>query len=184
MLARLESVSCSFDGWHALLTTPNREIKSADYLERRGVRSYLPLFTRSVRWRRSIHRPKSFAVIPGMLFIPKEMMDVIDRDRIFYGAHVYGYLRSSLGYPSVLTTKDIDLIRGIEVRLNTQVTKNGCAFTVGQKVKLKDEMYSAYLGQGEVVEVLAHGKKIGILVPQLFSRPTKLYVPATDLVAM
>lgn len=111
-------------------------------------------------------------------------MDMAKRDEIFYLAHVFGFLKSTTSAPAVLSSLDIAIIREIETRLNTNSQTKYHTFKPGMKVRFKDGVYSAYLGEAKVLDVLAKGNKVMLEVPQFFGRPTKMYAAAADLVAV
>ena len=170
--------------WHGLFTQPNKEGKAEDILKKRKIDCYLPKFTKQVRAKGRSHRPKNCAVIPGMLFIPVEAMAAKRRTEIFREAAIYGFLRTAGNVPASIPQRDIEIIKAIEVKLNRTTKQIHSDFRVGQKVKFKDQVYSAYLGSAEIFEVLANGKNVGIIVPMLFGQPTRIHVAASDLVAL
>ena len=170
--------------WHGLFTQPNKEGKAEVILRKRKIDCYLPKFTKQVRSKGRLHRPKNCAVIPGMLFIPVEAMAAKRRTEIFREAAIYGFLRTTGNVPKSIPQRDIEIIKAIETKLNRNTKVIHSDFKPGQKVRFRDQVYSAYLGSAEIFEVLANGKNVGIIVQQLFGRLTRIHVAASDLVAL
>lgn len=174
-----------FPWWHALLVEPNRETKAADWLKRVNVFAYLPTFTKQIRHdaRQRSHRAKLCAALPGMIFIPQDMMDIPRRDEVFKYAHVNGYIRASDRKPKMIAKADIELIRLMEAKLNLPPEAKGVLFRVGQRVTFTDNLYAWSWGNGTIIEI-ASEHRIGIEVDHLFGRTTRVYVPASEIEAL
>lgn len=172
-----------FPEWHALMVDPNREQKAADWLERVKMIVYLPRFQKQIHLRGKMHRARLYAVVPGMLFVPREMMQTRDRDAIFKWAGVHGYLRTADRAPAIITKADIELIRQMEARLNCPQRAVTRDFKIGQQVQFVDSLFAYGWGNGVIVELAGHNR-IGVEVAKLFGRSTKVYVPASEIEAM
>lgn len=196
MLARLREIAdapppavgySGFPFWHALLVEPNSERRSAEVLKRYHLISYLPMFERSVRCKGKAHRKRMCAVIPGMLFIPTDFMEIEFRDVAFDQAKVRGFLRKTGGLPALISKADIEMIRVMEAKCNLPsgaVSDSlGNALKIGLNVRFTNDLYDNIWGQGVVVEV-ASEHRIGIEITRLFGRTTKVFVPASEIEAM
>jgi transcription antitermination factor NusG len=175
-----------FPWWHGLLVPPNAERKAADWLKRVNVFAYWPTFVKQCRSggrRPHIQRAKLCAAIPGMIFIPQEMMDMERRDEVFDYAGVRGYIRTTDGSPKPIAKADIELIRLMEAKLNLPPEAKGVLFKMRQKVRFLDGSLWQAWGNGLIVEI-ASEHRIGIEVSGLFGRTTKVYVPAHEIEAM
>jgi transcription antitermination factor NusG len=171
-----------FPWWHALLVESNREERSANWLAKVHVHVYLPTFSKVVRRSRSVSMRRLCAAIPGMLFVPQEMMQISRRSEVFEYAHVRGYIRTADGNPKMLPKSDIELIRLMEAKLNLPPEAKGVFFKIGQRVRFSSDVYEAW-GIGTVIEVAAEAR-IGVEVDRLFGRATKVYVPASEIEAI
>jgi len=173
-----------FPWWHGLLVQPNSERKAADWLRRVNVYPYVPTFTKQVRCgvRSRAHRAKLCAALPGMIFIPQEMMDMPRRDEVFDYAGVRGYIRTTDGSPKPISKADIELIRLMEAKLNLPPEAKGTFFKVGQGVQFTGDILSSW-GTGTIFAI-ASESRIGVEVKALFGRTTKVYVPASEIEAL
>lgn len=180
-----ERVYSGFKWWHALLVEPNREQKAAEWLAKLRVFVYLPTFTKRVFISRMsrLRRCKLYPALPGMLFVPQEMMDIPRRDEVFKFAHVRGYIRSSSGYPTMIAKSDIELIRLMEAKLNLPPEAKGVLFKMGQRVTFTNTLFGYSWGNGVIIEI-ASESRIGVEVDCLFGRKTKVYVPASEIEAL
>lgn len=166
--------------WSVLLAEPNREQRSAECLKRVNVHAYLPLFTKQLRCRGArTHRPRQCAVVPGMLFVPCEMLDIGNREQILDWAKLR---RSRVG--RTLVKSEIEIIREIEAKLNVRFDKKTHSFEIGQRVRFQSDLYAAFLGEGTVIEV-ATNTRISIKVKgKLFGGKDVIVVPAAELEAI
>jgi transcription antitermination factor NusG len=177
----------TFQRWYALLVEPNREERSAKMLVNLDLMFYLPMYMgqRAVAYggRRASLRP----VMPGLLFVPEEFVDVPRRDEIFALAHIRGFIRTSDSRPGSLDPAGIECIRGIEAKLNlpppATPANRPAIFRPGQKVRFVNPLYAAFWGIG-VVLGLAGRSRISIEVQKLFGCPTKVDVPASEIEVM
>lgn len=198
MLARLELKSTDelgirvrtiFPVWHALLVEPNREQRSAEWLKKVGMHVYLPTYIKQQRVHRSARKQRAVlrATIPGMMFIPVEMLTVDRRDEKLEWAHVYGFIKGSDGLPSRISKSDIELIRLMEAKLNAPpdsfVDGKGKIIKVGDEAEFVNPLYALNWGKATVCEV-ASENRIGIEVAGLFGRSTRTFVPASEIVVM
>lgn len=170
--------------WHALLVEPNREEKSAEWLERVHVHVYLPMFSKVVARRGQKSGRRQSAVVGGMLFVPQEIVDIKRREEVFDYAHVYGFLSCTGGAPARLDKTFIEEMRSIEAKLNMPPPEKPIiTLKLGDPVRFKNELYAEYWGTGTVVDV-ANAHRIGVRVNGLFRRATKAYFPASEIEAM
>lgn len=172
-----------FPWWHALRVTPGRERRSADLLKLFGVDAYLPTFTKQIRSRGKLHRPRLYAVVSGLLFVPEECMDIPQRDRAFENCYVHGFIRTSTGQPARLTKANVEVVRQIEAILNLPPAAKGVLFKVGEDVRFTNPVYDAFLGTARVVEI-ASPRRIGVEVQKLIGGPRKMFVPASEIERM
>jgi Transcription termination factor nusG len=181
--ADIDSSGVLFPWWHVLLTEPNREERSAKWLERINLPVYLPQFARVVRCRGKSHRPRMQAVLPGLLFVPLEFMDLERRDEMLEWAHVRGFIRTSGGQPATMSKADINIIREIEAKLNLPREAKGVLFRLGERVRFVNVLYAAFWGTATIFEI-AGASRIGVEVEKLFGQVTRVYVPESEIEAM
>ena len=119
-----------------------------------------------------------------MLFAPAEMCETPRRDEIFELCHIHGVLRTSAGEWRALTKADIEKIRLMEAQLNlAPVFKNMPDWIkFGAQVRFSNPDYESW-GEATISE-LVKGGRIGVEVRKLFGRPTRVYVPASEIVPM
>lgn len=170
--------------WHALLVPPNRELKAEEWLCRFMTDVYVPKFTRQVCRSRKfrINVARRCAVIPGMVFVPVETLDIPRRDEVFAYAHVRGFMRSSDGLPQIIHKRDIDEIRRIEKIENLPKEAKGVLFKTGQQVRFVRDILEHW-GDGKIFEI-ASKTRIGVEVKRLFGRTTRIYVPVSEIEAL
>lgn len=173
-----------FPVWLAMLVEPSREVRSAEWLKRVHVHVYLPIYSKVIRRRGAISGRRGYAILPGMLFVPAEFMDIDRRDEVLQWAHVRGFVRTAGGIAQI-SKANIEIIREIEAKLNTEEAGGipdaaGNPVAVGRRVQFLNEVYSAFFGDGVVVEV-ASTTRIGVEVVQLFGCSRKVYVPASEI---
>jgi len=173
-----------FPWWHALTVEPNGERKSAEMLRKVNVHVYLPTFSKKICRRGSLSGRRSCAVMPGLLFVPAEMMQMRRRDETLKWARIRGFLRAAGGYLAQIRKDQIEIIREIEARLNMPPElKKKVEFKIGQRVRFLNDLYVAFLGEATVFEV-ASDHRIGISGPMLFGSATKIYVSASEIEAV
>lgn len=164
--------------WLALMTQPAKETHAAELLKRVNVHVYLALFSKQSRRARGVCCHRQCPVLPCMLFVPSEFLDHDRRDEVleWAGVRMHRMLRP-------ITKDEIELIRDVEARLNRRLTKKMSSFVIGGKVRFYDERWAYSFGEATVFEI-ASENRIGVTVPELFGRPTKVYVPATEIEAI
>lgn len=175
-----------FPWWHALQVTPNREVRSAEMLKRVHVHAYLPRFVAHVRAPRGRRRAVLRAVIPGMLFVPIEMIVMDGRDDLFDLCHVHDFVRKDGGDPIKLRKADIEIIREMEAKLYVPPPPEPSdlwAGGVGDHVRFRNDLYRAMLGDG-VVKDVDQRPRIGVEVTQLFGSPRIIWTTAAEIEAM
>lgn len=166
--------------WYALIVSPGREVKAADFLiDRAGALIYLPLYYRQVRLSGRRHVARPFAIVPGLLFAPVSIADLPQRDFAFALAHVHGF-RVTDGKPTMIAESEIMKLRDIEGRCNGAVRTDGPKekLHIGDRVRMRDDLYRSW-GQAKVVRIDKDGG-IAVEFPNLFGRPTKITVPAVE----
>lgn len=170
-----------FPFWLGMLVDANREQKSADWLEvNAGVFVYLPRFAKKTQCRGSSHRHRLHAVVPGVLFVPEETINIPRRREVFEHAHVHGWMRGTSGIPARLTKANIEVIREIEAKLNLPPEAKGVLFKLGQRVRFVNDLYADFIGIGTIFEI-ASPSRIGVEVNGLSGR---IYVPASEIEAL
>lgn len=176
-----------FPFWNVLLVETNHERRAAEWLLANvRIVAYWPNFPRQYRSRGKVTRHRTCAVIPGLLFVPLEFMDLRRRDEVLPYVHAYGFVMSA-GNPALLTKAEVEIIREIEARLNLPDDAVGDAvgkrLEVGQRVRFLNEVYAAFFGDGAIREV-ASKTRIGVEVAQLFGGPRTVFVPAAEIEVM
>lgn len=175
-----------FPFWHALLVEAGHEIKSAEWLARVRVSAYVPIYAKQINLRGRAHGARLFAMLPGMLLVPCEMMDIPRRAEVFELCRVYGFVRTAGGHPAMLTKADVEVIRRIESDLNRvplEPEADWRKWKIGDQAKFKDATYAAFFGYGTIFEIANEGR-IGLEVVKLFGRKTRVYVAASGIEAM
>lgn len=175
-----ERTYSGFPWWHALLVEPNREQRSAEWLKRVNVFVYLPTYTRKVRRRGCLHHAKLYAVIPGMLFAPEEILAIPQRKQIFDFARVRDFIRTAGGHFCKISKADIELVRLMEAKLNLPPEAQGVFFKVGQQVRFKDGSLWEGWGICTIIEIVDEAR-IVVEVPGLFGRATQVTIAASEI---
>lgn len=176
-----------FPRWLGLLPEVNRESRSADRLARLNIYCYLPRFSRVICRRGGRSCRRWYAVLPGLMFVPVEFMDVANRDRVLDWAHIRTphFIRTA-GGTGILAKADIERIRQMEAELNLPPSDipaaNGRALKPGARARFLAGSFQ-WLGEGVVVDV-ASKARIGVEVDQLFGARRKVYVPAREIEVM
>lgn len=170
--------------WYGLVVEPAQEVRSAELFKHVNVHVYLPQFFKSYCRRGGLRYRRPCAVLPGLLFVPTDMIDAADnRDDILEFGHVRAFLRMP-GAVGILTKADIDEIRRIEAKLNMPdkpVDAHGAELQVGQRVRFIDPRHERLFGNAIVFEV-ASDKRIGVEVSALIGDgPQKCYVTAAEI---
>ncbi len=171
-----------FPLWHVLLTQPNREQRSADCLKYLNIQVYLPHYKKQCRSARPTHfHARICPMISCMLFVPTEMMEVDNRDRIMDWADVR-FAKRQLARP--LTKKDIEDLRAMEAHLNIRAPEKAEDCELGQRVRLRNGLLTAFLGVGTIIEV-ATGGRIRIEMEQkLLGGKSIVWVSSADVEVM
>lgn len=167
-----------FPEWRVLMTNPNHEVRAADLLKRVNVAAYVPLFQKQSRRARGVCYHRLCPVLPCMLFVPTDYLIHRDRDRILDWAGVR--LLKSM---RPVTKAEVDVIRDVEARANKRSTRKVASLSIGMRVRFFEEKWAHVFGEGSVFEI-ASENRIGVLIPMLFGRSTKVYVPATEIEAI
>lgn len=168
-----------FPIWHALIISPNRERRAADWLiDKAKVPVFWPNYPKqiAVRCHGQSHRVLLRPVTPGLLFVPEDFIDNRRRDEILKLIHAHGFLSIDGGVVDI-SKADIEKLRGIEAFLNLP-PKEAPTFTIGQKVRFIDDLYEGWKG---IVFDIADTGRIGVEVIGLFGRVTRVYSAAHKL---
>ncbi|HLH95029.1 MAG TPA: transcription termination/antitermination NusG family protein [Xanthobacteraceae bacterium] len=174
----------AFREWHALIVSPNREIKAAERLINLNVLIYLPVFSKQaisgLNTTKTSHR--LWPIMPGLMFAPTRIMNIQHRDPVMKWAGVRDFIRSSKGLPAVLRQDDIERIRKIEAQLNLPPPPDPDVgpLEIGDEVEFRDRGNAEFLGSGKVFKV-ANESRIGVEVTKLFGRVIRVWVPASEL---
>lgn len=174
-----------FEEWYVLRVESNHEWRSARWLKRNvKIIAYWPHFTEKVRRRGKLHQAQPRAVMPGLLFVPQEFMNLRRRDEVIEYAHAYGIrLCKTKGAAADLGKPEIEIIREIEAKLNLPPERKNVLFKMGQRVQFTNELYAAFWGTATIFEIASEAR-IGVEVDKAIGGHTKVYVPASEIEAM
>jgi transcription antitermination factor NusG len=149
----------------------NREMDSVDSLRRHQLRSYWPNYeefapVRIVAGVRLTRRTRRVGILPGYVFAEvdpgRDFTALLDR---VVGA--FDVVRTASGAPLLIPDLDIQIIRKIEIGLNTpklQPTGHG-DFKVGNKVRFVDDLLGRWPA-GRVIK-LAREARISVQVEMM-----------------
>lgn len=173
-----------FPWWAVVRTKSMREEHAAEWLQRVDIYPYLPQYSTKVRCRGlHSHRHVMRAAIPGLLFVPVDMLKFDRRDELFNLAGIYGVLTGADGSWQLVPKLEMQKVYLLEAKLNLPPESMGHFFKIGQKVRFKDESeWASWIG-GEVVEFVDE-IRIKVMVPGLFGRHTIGTFPATEFEAL
>lgn len=153
---------------YLVMARMNRELDTVDSLRRNGYRAYWPHYehlapTRTKRNGHPIRKMRRVGLIPGYVFStidPRQDLELL-LDRIVGAIDV---VRTFSGNPLVICDADVQIIRRIEIGLNTPRPTNQVAHTFkrGQKVRFLDDLVGRW--PPGIVESLAHDGRISVLV--------------------
>ena len=173
-----------FPLWHVLRTVPGREKRAAERLEDVNVFVYLPLFHARRAWRGGRRVAQQRAVMPGLLFVPQEVVAIDNWRHVFAWARVDFLCRQ--GAPLLLTKGDVERVRRMEAKLNrpdNPVDAHGAEIKIGARVRFIDAADERLFGDG-VVFAVASEHRIGVWVSGLFGGVVKAFVPAAEIEVM
>lgn len=146
----------------------NHEQETVDSLRRNRVGAYFPSFE-NVTWVKdrmtgsSVRKVKRIGILPGYVFAtPPAHIDFELLLRHIVGA--FDLARSFSGNPLFIGEDDLQIIRRIEIGLNTprEPEKAVHAFKIGQRVKFVDDLVGRW--PAGRVEKLAQDGRIGVEV--------------------
>lgn len=157
----------------------NREMDSVDSFRRHQVRSYWPNYEellpcRHVPGVRPVRRLRRVGILPGYVFSEvdpsRDFTDLLDR---IVGA--FDVVRMASGHPLLIADEDIQIIRKIEIGLNTPKEKpTGYGeFKVGHKVRFVDDLMGRW--PNGKIERLAREARISVQV-ELMGRKVSITV--------
>lgn len=178
-----ERVYSGFPWWHALLVKSNKEEAAAQWLMRVRVFVYLPTFMSHIHCRGKIHRSRLRAAMPGLLFVPDEMIEQWHRDDVLDHAPIYGFVRAPGGDPARMPKSEIEKVRLLEAKLNLPPAAKGVIFKVGQQVRFVEGSTFEDLGTARILEI-ASESRIRVQGPKLFGGVRPFWVPASEIEAM
>lgn len=163
--------------WYMMIVRSNYHLDAVDGLRRQGLRAYWPSYERAVASRRMVmgrqtRRSVRFGILPYVLTERDGATDVNRAiERI---AAVMDIVRTYSGNALMLRARDVDVIRRIDVGMNTPKPEPTLHnFKMGQKVRFCDDLSSTWpLGvitkiarEGRInVEVNMMGRKVPITV--------------------
>jgi transcription antitermination factor NusG len=166
-----------FKEWYMVLVRPNHEQDAADSFRRNQVRAYWPNYERFQTFRDCQNKPQRRTVLtgilPGYIFTPGSPTEDLTRliERV---TGVINIVRTFSGNPLFLSEIDIDIIRKIEVGLNTpEPLKPVHNFKMREKVRFADDLVgrwppgkiSKLAKDGRIsVEVELMGRKVSVIV--------------------
>jgi transcription antitermination factor NusG len=161
----------------------NHEHETVDSLRRNRVGAYFPSFEQ-VTWGKdrggaSIRRVKRVGILPGYVFAtPSLRIDFELLLRHIVGA--FDVARTFSGKPLFICEDDLQIIRRIEIGLNTprEPEKTVHAFKVGQKVKFLDDLVGRW--PSGRVEKLASEGRIGVEV-ELMGRKVLIWALSSQI---
>ena len=116
--------------WYALHTSARHEKKVAEYLRRKSVEVFLPVYKQSKRWKNGVYSTSELPLFPGYLFTRISLnrrMDVLTAP----GA---AYLVGAGGVATVVCSKEVERLQTIVLRLNPEPHP---FVKLGQKVYIK-----------------------------------------------
>lgn len=165
-----------FPLWGAYHAEPNREQRSADLVEEHGQTVvYWPHYSTQVRCGSRRQRQVFRSVIPGVLFAPKGT---------FKGSEdpLLGFARlHPVNLGRYITAREIEVIREIEGKLNIREAKRVRGLLVGDRVRFANDVYAAFLGEGEIMTI-APGGRISLKIDgKLFGGKDTITVTAAEL---
>jgi Transcription termination factor nusG len=152
--------------WLMLVVIPGREPYATDMLRLRNCGIYWPNYSQPTQWPTRANgfkmRPsRSYAIMPGYLFMPLDMADSIPHRIIETTTGILRYARNGNGEPAFLFPADIEIIRKIEDVLNTPLPKDlRHSFKTGDKVRFVDDLTGRW-PPGRVVRIVKSGR-IGV----------------------
>src|SRR5579864_1445872 len=127
-----------------VMVRANHQLDAVDGLRRQGLRAYWPSYERSVASRRTVggrHTSRNirFGILPYVLSQREPNIDF--EHAIERVVSVMDVVRTYSGNTLFLRDRDIDIIRRIDVSLNTPKPEPTLHnFKVGQKVKFRDDL--------------------------------------------
>lgn len=147
--------------WYMLIVRPNYELDAVDGLRRQKLRAYWPSYERSVPSRRIIAGRQTRKAI--RVSILPYVLSPRDQEPGFTGKierviAVLDIVRTYSGSPLFLRQPDIDIIRRIDVSMNTPKPEaTGHNFKMGEKVKFADDLSHRW-PPGVIVSVARDGR--------------------------
>nr|WP_283807510.1 transcription termination/antitermination NusG family protein [Bradyrhizobium retamae] len=141
----------------------NREMDAVDSFRRYHVRSYWPNYeellpVRQVPGVRPVRRIRRVGILPGYVFAEvdpcRDFTDLLDR---IIGA--FDVVRTASGVPLLITDDDVQIIRKIEIGLNTPkeaATGHG-EYKIGHKVRFVDDLLGRWPA-GRIVKLAREGR--------------------------
>lgn len=147
---------------YLVMARMNRELEAVDSFRRNGLRAYWPNYeelvvVRRVRGDAPTRRLRRVGIIPGYVFTeidPARDLTLL-LDRVVAALDV---VRTFSGTPLVIADADIQIIRKIEVGLNTpRPDKVDHNFKVGEKVRFVDDLMGRW-PPGKIIRLARDGR--------------------------
>lgn len=147
--------------WYMVIVRSNYQLDAVDGLRRAGLRAYWPSYERSVASRRIIagrHASRSvrYGILPYVLSPRSPGLDFTSAsERI---VSILDIVRTYSGNPLLLRSGDINIIRRIDVTMNTPKPEASLHnFKVGDKVRFADDLMNQW-PPGSIVKVAREGR--------------------------
>jgi hypothetical protein len=155
--------------WYMVVVRGNHQLDAVDGLRRAGLRAYWPSYERSGPTKRlvagrAVAKSVRFGILPYVLSPRDPAVDFTGKtERI---VSILDIVRTFSGNPLLLRSRDIDIIRRIDVGLNTpKPTAQAHTFKLGDKVSFIDDT-SHQWPAGKVIK-LARGGRISVEVDMM-----------------
>lgn len=147
---------------YLVMARMNQELDTVDSFRRNNVPAYWPSYEELVVTRRSrnghpVRRIRRVGILPGYVF------STVDPDRDFTSIlhRIVGALdvaRTFSGNPLLINDADIQIIRKIEIGLNTPMpAKVAHNFKIGEKVSFRDDLMGRW-PPGAIVKLAPDGR--------------------------
>jgi|GEM_PF-5255356 len=157
----------------------NRELDAVDSFRRNNIRCYWPSYEELAPTRRlfngqPVRRLRRVGILPGYVFSAVDpnvdFTDLLDR---IVGA--FDVVRMLDGTPLHIPDADIQIIRRIEVGLNSPTTCDKSDFKLGEKVRFVDDLVGRW-PPGKIIKV-APGGRISVQIELMGRKVTIKVLP-------
>jgi len=162
--------------WCVVQTHPHAEVKATAHLERQGFDTYLPRYFKRRRHARRIE------TVPAPLF-PRYMFVAVDMEvqrwRAIQSTIGVSHLVCHGNRPAAVTASIIDGLKAREDDRGLVRLERVPQFASGDKIRVHDGVFSAYLG---LFEGVADGERVAILL-DLLGRKVRVTLDADVVTA-